>query len=365
MPKQIARVGLPARYLSDIKGTMLTELTDRYKEVLRTIVDAYLEHGEPIGSRTIAKNLTESLSAATIRNVMADLEDLGLLYAPHISAGRLPTQSGLRLFVDGLMEMRPIAQTDMQTINALAGSSDITEKDVYEKASGLLSSMSSCASILAAPTRDKSLRQIEFLQLSPGRVLIVLVSEDGMVENRVMEVPLDLPVSSLTMASNFLNARILGKTIGDIRREVSHDIESRQATLDAHTASLVQNGLAETVQGEAKDGVLVVRGQGNLLDAASLVDLEHIRQLFDALENRKTMLKLLEAVGEAGGMQIFIGSENKAFNHAGLSMVLSPYRDRKSQIIGAIGVIGPTRLNYGRIVPIVDYTSQILSRVIG
>ena len=357
---------------------MLNDLNDRYKEILRTIVDSYLHSGDPIGSRNIAKNLNETLSAATIRNAMADLEDLGLIYAPHISAGRLPTQSGLRLFVDGLMEMQPLHKNDMKAIESLAGrvsgqggdgeDASYTPSGLYEKASGLLSSMSSCAAVIAAPKKDKTLRQIEFVQLAPGRVLIVLVSDDGMVENRIMQVPLDLPQSSLVMAANFLNSNILGRTLKDIRKDVEADIQSRQSDLDARTAQFITDGLTEAVnnhQNADDDGVLVVRGQGNLLDSQVVSDLEHVRQLFDALENRKTMLSLLESVGNADGMQVFIGSENKAFTHAGVSLVISPYKDKKDHIIGAIGVIGPTRLNYGRIVPMVDYTSQILSRLIG
>lgn len=345
---------------------MLTELNERYKEILRHVVDHYLQYGEPAGSSAIAANISEKLSTATIRNVMADLENLGLLYAPHISAGRMPTQHGLRLFVDGLMQMQPLHHNDRKALESLAGEAPRAQNDVYEKASGLLSAMSSCAAVIAAPKRDKTLRQIEFVQLSPGRVLIVLVSEDGMIENRLMEVPTDISVSSLNMASNYLNAIVLGRQLSDIRVQVKKDIDSKQQQLDEKTAQLIELGMAEVDDAmDSGDGIMIVRGQGNLLDSQVIADLEHVRQLFDALENRKTMLKLLETIGEADGMQVFIGSENKAFNHSGISMVLSPYKDKKEQIVGAIGVIGPTRLNYGRIVPMVDYTSQILSRLLG
>lgn len=347
---------------------MLSELNDRYREVLRSVVDSYLEHGTPVGSKIITQTVTENLSPATIRSVMADLEKLGLLYAPHTSAGRMPTQSGLRLFVDGLMEVQPIQMRDIQAIDGLADHRDHTDKDLFEKASGLLSNMSRCASIVTAPKRNKTLRQIEFVQIAPGRALIVLVGEDGMVENRVMDIPLDTSSSTLSMAANFLNTRIHGRTLADIRSEVSEEIQSHQSDLDIMTAELVEQGLAHSVTGDnhgADEGIFVVKGQANLLDMATIDDMEHIRQLFDALENRKTMLSLLDSIGDADGMQIFIGSENKAFSHAGLSMVISPYKDKQEQIVGAIGVIGPTRLNYGRIVPIVDYTSQILSRLVG
>jgi heat-inducible transcriptional repressor len=344
---------------------MLSELNDRYKEILRHVVDHYLQYGEPAGSSVIASNISEKLSTATIRNVMADLEELGLLYAPHISAGRMPTQSGLRLFVDGLMEVQPLHKNDRKAFETLAGEGK-AQNDVYEQASGLLSAMSNCAAVIAAPKKDKTLRQIEFVQLAPGRVLIVLVSEDGMIENRLMDVPADIPASSLTMASNYLNSVVLGRQLKDVRSQVQEDIEDKQQQLDAKTAQLIKLGLAQAdLNSAGQDGILVVRGQGHLLDSQVIADLEHVRQLFDALENRKTMLKLLETIGDADGMQIFIGSENKAFKHAGISMVVSPYKDKQQQIIGAIGVIGPTRLNYGRIVPMVDYTSQILSRLIG
>lgn len=325
-----------------------------------------MQNGEPAGSTAIANSLSEKISTATIRNVMADLEELGLLYAPHVSAGRMPTQSGLRLFVDGLMEVQPLHKQDRQAFEILACKEGKPHNDLYEQASGLLSAMSSCAAVIAAPKKDKTLRQIEFVQLAPGRVLIVLVSDDGMIENRLMDVPIDIPASSLTMAANYLNSVVLGKQLGDVHSHVQADILNKQKQLDEKTAHLIKLGLAEAdMHSTGQDGVLVVRGQGNLLDNQVIADLEHVRQLFDALENRKTMLKILETIGDADGMQIFIGSENKAFNHAGVSMVVSPYKDKQEQIVGAIGVIGPTRLNYGRIVPMVDYTSQILSRLIG
>lgn len=345
---------------------MLTELNDRYKEILRTVVDAYLTHGEPMGSSAIAQAMQENVSSATIRNAMADLEELGLLYAPHVSAGRLPTQTGLRLFVDGLMEVQPLHRKDREALESLAGKHIAQHNELYEKASGLLSSMSNCAAVVAAPKKDKTLRQIEFVPLSPGRVLIVLVSDDGMVENRLMDVPLDIPSSALTSASNFLNAHLMGRSLASMKDEVLADIHHKQADLDDATAKLIELGLADAAMtSQAVEGIMVVRGQGHLLDSAVVSDLEHVRMLFDALENRKTMLKLLESIGTADGMQIFIGSENKAFDHAGVSMVISPYKDKQDHIIGAIGVIGPTRLNYGRIVPMVDYTSQILSRIMG
>lgn len=344
---------------------MLADLNDRYKEILRTVVDSYLTTGEPVGSGAVASSLTEKVSSATIRNAMADLEALGLLYAPHVSAGRLPTQSGLRLFVDGLMEVQPLASHDRQFFESLSAGAKDREDDLYERASGLLSSLSNCAAVVAAPKKDKALRQIEFVQLSPGRVLIVLVSEDGMIENRLMDVPLDIPPSSLTMAANFLNANILGRSINDLRKDLFQDINDAQSDLDEMTANLVKKGLeAADVKALKDQGMMVVRGQGNLMDSAVISDLEHVRQLFDALENRKTMLNILDSIGDADGMQIFIGSENKAFTHSGVSMIISPYKDQKNEIVGAIGVIGPTRLNYGRIVPMVDYTSQILSRLL-
>jgi heat-inducible transcriptional repressor len=351
---------------------MITELNDRYKEVLRTVVDAYLKHGEPVGSRSLSKYLSEDLSAATIRNVMADLEELGLLYAPHISAGRLPTQTGLRLFVDGLMEVKPVDRSVKKIMRDALGRDGgardhtIRTAEILETASGLLSSVSRCASIIAAPKREKPLRQVEFVKLDPRRVLIVLVAQDGMIENRIMDVAQPVSEANLQMAAHYINTRLLGRDLQEIQSELKNDIEQRIADLDEMGASLVQAGLEVSLQGQGmSDGTMIVRGQSNLLDEATMEDMEQIRLLFDALENRKTMLKLLESIGNADGMQIFIGSENKAFSHKALSMIIAPYKDREEQIIGAIGVIGPTRLNYGRVVPVVDYTSQILTRILG
>ncbi len=341
---------------------MITELNQRSQEIFRLIVDAYLETGEPVGSRTLSRLLASGLSPATVRNVMADLEELGLLYSPHTSAGRLPTDIGLRLFVDGLMEMGALRDDERKKIDHLKKTGF---ENIYEQAGNVLSGLSSCAGIVFAPKTDKPLKQIQFVNLGPGRVLVVLVSSDGMVENRLMEVPLDLPSSSLIMAANFLNDRLIGRTISETSADILADIKSQRAQLDALTADVVARGLAVQTQG-SDGGVLIVKGHSHLLSDIRAVDeLERIRQIMDALENRHTMLKLLEATEEADGIRVFIGAENKTFSHAGLSMVVAPYKNTDQKIVGAIGVIGPTRLNYGRIVPIVDYTSKIMTHLVG
>lgn len=344
---------------------MITELNQRSQEIFRLIVDAYLETGEPVGSRTLSRLITTGLSPATIRNVMADLEELGLLYAPHTSAGRLPTETGLRLFVDGLMEIGALREDERKQIDRLKKPGAKGIEKIYEEAGNVLSGLSSCAGIVFAPKTDKPLKQIQFVNLGPGRVLVVLVSSDGMVENRLMEVPLDLPSSSLIMASNFLNDRLIGRTISEAGADILAEIKSQRAALDVLTADVVSRGLAVQAQGN-DGGVLIVKGHSHLLSDIRAVDeLERIRQIMDALENRQTMLKLLQAAGEADGIRVFIGAENQSFSHAGLSMVVAPYKNTEQKIVGAIGVIGPTRLNYGRIVPIVDYTSKIMTHLVG
>ncbi len=345
---------------------MIAELNDRSREIFRHIVDTYVASGEPVGSRTISRRLGQTLSAATVRNVMADLEEQGLLYAPHTSAGRIPTDLGLRLFVDGILEIGDLTEEDRVQIDAKCASAGRSVPEVLSEVSDLLSGLSSCAGLVLAPKTDRPLRHIEFINIGPGRALVVLITADGLVENRVVELPLGLPVSALQSASNYLNAHIGSNTLDELRQIVLHEIEHHRSQLDELTTRVVEAGLA-TWGGEGNRArQLIVRGQARLLeDVTAIGDLERIRGLFDALETREAMVRLLEATGEADGVQIFIGSENILFRHAGCSLVVSPYRDSQEQIIGAIGVIGPTRINYARIIPMVDYTSRVVGRLLG
>jgi len=342
---------------------MSPDLNKRAREVLRLIVDAYVETGEPVGSRAISRKLGMTLSPASIRNVMADLEELGLLHAPHTSAGRLPTEAGLRLFVHGLLQVGHLSDDEREAINGRASAAGRSLPEVLGEATAVLSGLSGCTGLVVAPKTDKPLKHLEFVALGPGRTLIVMVTEDGAVENRVIETPLGIPAASLVMASNYLSARLIGRTIDEGRTAILAEIESAKSQLDTLTASLVEAGLAIRSIGTDQ---LIVRGQGNLLeDIGNRADVVRIRALFEALETKDTMLKLLEAANRAEGVQIFIGSENEMFAHAGCSMIITPYMNSREQVVGAIGVIGPTRLNYARIIPMVDYTAKVISRLLG
>lgn len=342
---------------------MIPELNDRSRQVFQRVIEAYIETGEPVGSRTVSKILGLGLSPATIRNVMADLEESGLLYAPHVSAGRLPTQSGLRLYVDGLMQSGPLSADVRNSIDQACAVSSRSVEDLYDRAGAVLSGLSRSAGLVVAPKTDPALRQIQFVRLDSEKVLAILVSEKGAVENRIMDVPPDLPPAALVEAANYLNARIQGRTLAQTREAVRLDIEERKTQLDELTQNLVERGLALPASGR---GYLIVRGQSRLLeDVRAIEDLERARHLFARLEEEETMLRILEAAGTADGVQIFIGTENAIFNHSGWSMVISPCRTEENLIVGAIGVIGPARLNYGKIIPIVDYTAQVMGRLSG
>lgn len=344
-------------------GTPVADLNKRSREILRLIVDAYVETGEPVGSRAISKRLGMNLSPATIRNVMADLEELGLLHAPHVSAGRLPTEAGLRLFVHGLLQVGHLSDDERQTINGRASAAGRSLPEMLGEATSVLSGLSGCTGLVLAPKTDRPLKHLEFVSLGPGRTLIVLVTEDGLVENCVIETPLGIPAASLVMASNYLSARLIGRTIEEARSAILAEIETAQSQLDLLTAKLVEAGLA--IRSD-NTGQLIVRGQSNLLeDVDDRADVLRIRSLFDALETKDTMLKLLEAANRAEGVQIFIGSENQLFAHTGCSMIITPYMNSREQVVGAIGVIGPTRLNYARIIPMVDYTAKVIGRLLG
>jgi len=343
--------------------SMPADLNKRAREVLRLIVDAYVETGEPVGSRAISRRLGMSLSPATIRNVMADLEDIGLLHAPHTSAGRLPTEAGLRLFVHGLLQVGHLSDDEREVINGRASAAGRSLPEMLGEATAVLSGLSGCTGLVVAPKTDKPLKHLEFVALGPGRTLIVMVTEDGVVENRVIETPLGIPAASLVMASNYLSSRLIGRTIDEGRAAILAEIQTAQTQLDSLTAGLVEAGLAIRSIGTDQ---LIVRGQGNLLeDIGDRADVIRIRALFEALETKDTMLKLLEAANRAEGVQIFIGSENEMFAHAGCSMIITPYMNSREQVVGAIGVIGPTRLNYARIIPMVDYTAKVISRLLG
>ena len=344
---------------------MVLELNERSRTIFRHVIDAYVETGEPVGSRTLARRLDGALSPATIRNVMADLEDAGLLFAPHTSAGRLPTDAGLRLFVDGLLEVGNLSEDERKTIESQCAGTSLSLEELLEDATAVLSGLSQCAGLVMAPKAESPLRHVEFVNLSPGRALVVLVTESGFVENRIIETSPGLPPSALVEATNYLGARLVGHTLSEAIDRTKAEIATHQTELDDLTARVVEAGLATWAGGES-GGSLIVRGQAHLLDdVTAIADLEHIRALFAALETKETMIKILGLADRAEGVQIFIGADNNLFNLAGCSMIVAPYNNPSQKIVGAIGVIGPTRINYARIIPIVDYTAKLVGRMIG
>ncbi|HWL57973.1 MAG TPA: heat-inducible transcriptional repressor HrcA [Paracoccus sp. (in: a-proteobacteria)] len=341
---------------------LLSDLNDRSREVFRRVVEAYLATGEPVGSRTLTRDMTERVSAATIRNVMQDLEHLGLLDHPHVSAGRMPTQLGLRLFVDGLMEAGPVSPTDREMIQETLADERGDTGARLDRLSTALSTLTHGASLVLMPKQEAPVRHIEFVSLAPDRALVVLVFADGRVENRVFSPPAGYTASSMREAANFLNAVAEGRTLADLRQGISKEVEASRQQLDKAAAELIASGLAMW-NDDGPDPRLIVRGRANLL-AHELADLDRIRTLFDDLERKRDIAEFLELAEHGEGVRIFIGSENKLFSLSGSSLVVSPYMNADRKIVGAVGVIGPTRLNYGRIVPIVDYTAQLVGRII-
>jgi len=345
--------------------SMLGEMNDRSREVFRRVVEGYLADGLPVGSRTLTRDFSEKLSAATIRNVMQDLEFMGLLDSPHISAGRIPTQMGLRMFVDGLLEVGNPDETDREKIDATLGSNEQDVSGLLDRVGSALSGVTQGASLVLTPKREAPIKHIEFVSLAPDRALVVLVFADGHVENRLFTPPPGQTPSSMREAANFLNALIEGRTLGDVRTSIQSEIQKRRLEIDSLAQEMVESGLAVWDGTEGQLERLIVRGRSNLLTAdGAEVDLERIRRLFDDLERKRDIAEFLELAEGGDGVRIFIGSENKLFSLSGSSLVVSPYMNADRKIIGAVGVIGPTRLNYGRIVPIVNYTAQLVGKLI-
>lgn len=344
----------------------LEELNDRSREVLRLVVEGYLDTGAPVGSRTLTRSMSESLSAATVRNVMQDLEHLGLLDSPHVSAGRLPTQQGLRLFVDSLLEMRNLDAGDRAKLEETLDLPDADVAGLMDRVGLALSDVTRGASLVLAPKHESApIKHVEFVSLAPERALVVLVFADGHVENRLFTPPAGQTPSSMREAANFINAVAEGKTLAELQMAITQEVGLRRQEIDSLARELVEGGLALWVDQGTTTERLIVRGAGNLLaEADAQGDIERIRSLFDELEKKKDIARFLELAEDGEGVRIFIGSENKVFSLSGSSLVISPYMNAERKIIGAVGVIGPTRLNYGRIVPIVDYTAQLVGRIL-
>ena len=346
-------------------GRLLAEMNARSREVFRRVVEGYLATGDPVGSRTLTRELSEKVSAATVRNVMQDLEYLGLLDSPHVSAGRVPTQLGLRMFVDGLLEVGEVSDADRDAINGSLSGSRPDVSGILDQVGAALSGATHGASLVLAPKLEAPLKHIDFVSLAQDRALVVLVFADGQVENRIFTPPLGQTASSMREAANFLNSIIDGHTVSELGTVVSAEIARRRQELDTAARELVEAGSAFWENEGAPYERLIVRGRANLLGGSGEEEeLERIRTLFDDLERKRDIAEFLELTEEGEGVRIFIGSENKLFSLSGSSLVVSPYMNADRKIIGAVGVIGPTRLNYGRIVPIVDYTAQLVGRLI-
>ena len=344
-------------------STPVHELTTRARDVFRVVVETYLESGAPVGSRTIAKLSGLNLSPASIRNVMQDLEEAGLLDHPHTSAGRRPTQSGLRLFVDGMMQASEPSVEERAVIEARLPQAGPVE-DALAAATSALSGLSACAGIVLVPPREACLRQFAFVPLSPAQALAVLVGDDGSIENRVIALPEGLPASALVEASNYLSARLSGLTLGEAQARIGEELRSGQAALDRASRELVERGIAIWSEDGARRPVLIVRGQANLIDDQALADVDRVRQLLDEIEGKEAIAGLLDSARDASAAKVFIGAENKLFALSGSSVIAAPYHGTDGRVIGVVGVIGPTRLNYARVVPMVDFTAQALTKTL-
>jgi heat-inducible transcriptional repressor len=342
-------------------------LNERSTQVFRQIVDSYLEGGEPVGSRTLAQRLPGlNLSPASIRNVMSDLEHAGLLFSPHTSAGRMPTQAGLRMFVDGLLEVGDLTEDERTSIEARLAGQPQSLEDMLTQATEALSGLSHCAGLVMAPKSEAPLKHVEFVQVSPGKGLVILVAEDGAVENRVIDLPQGLPMSALVEATNFINAHLGGQTLAEAGETILQEIQANKTQLDQLATKIVQAGLATWAGGEGAElKSLIVRGQSQLLnDLSAQEDLERVRRLFDDLETKRDLAKLLDLAKGGDSVRVFIGSETQLFSLSGSSVIVAPYMNGAQKIVGVIGIIGPQRLNYARIIPMVDYTAQVVGRLL-
>lgn len=345
----------------------LTDLNERARLIFKEIVDGYLTTGDPVGSRTISRIDRIGLSAATVRNVMADLEEAGLIEAPHTSAGRIPTDIGLRFFVDGMMQRGEVSGEDRALIKSQCAAGGLSSDEKLAEATKILSGLSQCASVVMVPKQNMTVKHIEFVPLSPQQALVVLVGEDGRVENRLLPLPPGLPPSALVQAGNYLSARLAGGSVEELTSAIQLELNSHKAELDKLTSDLVARGLAIWSGDDKSDesSSLIVSGTANLLDQNTVAhDFDRVKHLFDELERKREVIRLLDMARDANGVRLFIGAENNLFSLSGSSLIAAPYMNAAHDIVGVIGVIGPTRLNYARIIPLVDYTAQVVSRLL-
>ena len=349
---------------------MIEELDQRSREIFREIVETFFETGDPVGSRTLSRRLPVKLSPASIRNVMADLEDLGLLYAPHTSAGRLPTERGVRLFVDGLLQIGELNSEERDRIESQCAGNGRSLTEVPHQATDMLSGLSRATGLVLAPKSEAPVKHVEFVPLSPGKALAIMVVVTGLVENRLIELPQGFTPAALTEAANYLNARLSGRTLTEAHASVSAELEAHTAQLDALATKVVEAGIA-TWSGDGDESMLILRGRDKMFeDVNAVADLERIRALFESLERKNSLLRLIDSTQGGEGVHVFIGAESRLFDLAGCSMIVAPLAganrdDGAAKPVGAIGVIGPTRINYARIIPMVDYTARAVSRLMG
>ena len=347
-----------------MSDNLYLELSERSKQILKGVVESYLETGEPAGSETILKKVEIDISSASIRSILADLQKEGLLYAPHISAGRLPTDKGMRFFVDGLLEFGRLTKNEQENIKSQCRSRGSSLQEVLDEASKTISGLSNCAGIVVAPKFQNKIKHIEFIRLNTNQVMSIIASENGLVENRILNTKNNYNDNILKQVSNYLNSEFIGKTIDEIKGNIQEKIRNSKSELDVLSSKLVQEGIVEIAPNK-ESPYIFLHGQSSLLgDEIISKDLDQIRNLFDDIENKSNFLDILDSTSKGQGVQIFIGSQNFLFKHSGLSMVMAPYKNKEQKIIGAIGVVGSTRLNYAKIVPLVDYTSKIIGRML-
>jgi len=351
-------------FASTTPSATLGELDARARDIFRRVVETYLDTGEPVGSRTLSKGGVR-LSPASIRNTMQDLTELGLLGAPHVSAGRLPTHAGLRLFVDGLLEIGDVGEDDRLNIEARLSAKGRSFDEAMDEASAILSGLAGGAGLVTAPPRDAGVKHVEFIALGVDQALAIMVFEDGTVENRLMNRPAGVTPSALVEASNFLNSRLRGRTLAEAKADVAQELSQARAELDAAAARLIEGGMAAWSGGEGAARALIVRGRANLLnDPGAAANLEMVRMLFEDLEQKEQLIGLLDGVRDAEGVRIFIGAESRLFSLSGSALIAAPYMSGRQKVLGAIGVIGPARLNYARVIPLVNYTARALGRLL-
>ena len=347
-----------------MKSNLYLELTDRTKQIFKTVVESYLETGSPSGSETVLKKAGLDISSASVRNILSNLQKEGLLFSPHTSAGRVPTEKGMRFFVDGLLEFGRISKSEKENIEQLSSSKSKSYHEVLDEASRAISGLSNYAGIVIAPKYQKNLKHLEFIRLNQTQVMSILAYENGEIENRIIEDRGRFTNSQLLQTSNYLSDKFKNKNINEIKKIIEDEITNTRSSLEQISRKLVEKGIVE-IEPKINNPYIFLHGQSKLLkDEIISKDLDQIRQLFDEIENKTTFIDILENTGNAKGVQIFIGSKNFLFKHSGLSMVMAPYKNKEQEIIGAIGVVGPTRLNYSKIVPLVDYTSKIIGEVI-